>query len=327
MKTAEITADRGSGKQIPGGDRRGRLTLQMAAGLAAPHTFAASVCPALFGDLYCVYRHFPIHLPAAILLPAACILMQASVNTLNDYMDFMSGTDTAEDHVERSDSILVYSDLAPWKALALGMGFLLAAAVIGAVFTFLRGPAPLLVGIAGAAAVILYSAGPLPVSHLPIGELVSGFVMGGLIPLGITAAVTGEIHPEIFTGCIPFIIGIGLIMMTNNTCDIEKDLRAGRRTLPNRLGRQRAVALYRGLTVLWMLAIIAFAFSFRPAAAITAAMLLIPGYRLAFRYLLQSPVIPETRIPQMKGILKANLAGALICLTILTGCIAAGGGK
>ena len=159
----------------------------MAVGLAAPHTFAASACPALFGILYCVYRRFPIRIYEAAMLFAACVLMQSSVNTLNDYMDFVSGADTAEDNVEKSDSIIVFSDLAPWRALALGCGYLAAALLIGSYFVFRRGPAPLIIGVIGALVVVLYSAGPLPVSHLPIGEIVSG--VGVAIGVSVGAAV------------------------------------------------------------------------------------------------------------------------------------------
>lgn len=293
----------------------------MAVGLAAPHTFPASVGPALFGSVYCLYRGFPVTLPAAAALTAACMLMQASVNTLNDYMDFVSGTDSEEDQVEQSDSILVYSDLAPKKALALGLSFLAAAALIGIVFTALRGPAPLMVGIVGALAVVLYSAGPIPVSSLPLGEIVSGTVMGGLIPLGVTAAVTGEIHPEILPRCIPFILGIGLIMMTNNTCDIEKDLRAGRRTLPGYLGREKAVKTYRGLVLIWMVSIALYGVTLGPVCGAAGGVLLVLCYGNAFRYLLHSPVSQETRIRQMKGILKANIAAEAVCILLLSGTV------
>lgn len=304
-------------EETPLQKRDGKLTVRMAVGLAAPHTFAASVCPAMFGILYCVYRHFPIRIYEAVMLFAACVLMQASVNTINDYMDFISGADSAEDNVEKSDSILVFSDLAPWRALALGCSFLAIALLIGSYFVIRRGPAPLVIGVIGATVVVLYSAGPLPVSHLPVGELVSGFTMGGLIPLGITAAVTGEIHPEVLIYSIPFMVGIGLIMMTNNTCDIEKDLRAGRRTLPDTIGRPHSVRLYRSLVLVWIVSIFLYALSLHPLAGAFGALMLIPGYLFAFRYLMQSPLIPQTRIAQMKGILKANLTGSAICLVIL----------
>ena len=105
--------------------------------------------------------------------------------------------------------------------------------------------------------VIAYSAGKTPISYLPIGEVVSGFVMGGLIPLACYQVLTGELNFVVLVWSIPTIIGIGLIMMTNNTCDIEKDIEASRRTLPVLLGREKARTLYHALMVVWVLAIIA----------------------------------------------------------------------
>ena len=39
--------------------------------------------------------------------------MQASVNTFNDYYDFVKGTDSADDDVEVSDATLVYNNVNP----------------------------------------------------------------------------------------------------------------------------------------------------------------------------------------------------------------------
>ena len=44
-------------------------------------------------------------------------------------------------------------------------------------------------------------------------------------------------------------------MMTNNTCDIEKDIPVGRQTLPAKLGREKARNAYHALVVAWLAAI------------------------------------------------------------------------
>ena len=75
--------------------------------------------------------------------------------------------------------------------------------------------------------------------------------------------------------------------------------------------------LYRSLLLLWIVSIFLYALSLHPLAGVVGALMLIPGYLFAFRYLLHSPLIPATRIAQMKGILKANLTGAAICLVVL----------
>ena len=74
-------------------------------------------------------------------------------------------------------------------------------------------------------------------------------VMGGLIPAACYAAQTGERGLAVFRYAIPMILTIAMIMLTNNTCDIERDRAAGRRTLPVLLGREKSTALLRLLAV------------------------------------------------------------------------------
>ena len=65
------------------------------------------------------------------MLIVACVLLQSAVNTLNDYFDFIKGTDSASDHVEVNDAVLIYGNIAPRSALILGIGYLAAGAVLG----------------------------------------------------------------------------------------------------------------------------------------------------------------------------------------------------
>ena len=307
-----------SGKTQKAQKRRyNALTPRLALQLAAPHTWAASVFPALTGILYCIYRSFGISAAEAVLLFAACVLMQSAVNTFNDYMDFVKGTDSLEDNLEEGDAVLLYAGVDPVQVRNLAFAFLGTAAVIGIGFTVRRGPVPLLIGIIGGLIVLLYSGGPLPISYLPVGEIVSGFVMGAMIPLGIVSAVTGGIHPEILPLCLPLVTGIGLIMMTNNTCDIEKDERAGRKTFPNCIGRERAVAAYRAAVVFWMITIIFYGAMLSRMTMIAALVLVAAAYMPVFRFLLHSPLTQSTRVAQMKGVLKANICSGMICLLLL----------
>ena len=174
-----------------------KFTAKHALQLAAPHTWAASVCPALFGIFFCGLRGFPLGTGKAVMVLLACILLQSAVNTLNDYVDFIKGTDSREDHVEVSDSVLVYAGIYPECARNLGIAFLLAGLLCGLIASLGAGLLPILIGSVGGAVVLLYSGGPVPVSGLPLGELVSGAVMGGLIPLGAAACADGKLHPEI----------------------------------------------------------------------------------------------------------------------------------
>ncbi len=225
-----------------------RLALQ----LAAPHTWPAAIMPVLVAAACALANTGSLDVGMAWLLLLICILMQASVNTFNDYFDFIKGTDTAEDNVEASDSVLVYNDVNPRSALGLAIGFLAVAFLLGLYVIWKAGPVPLVIALIGAVIVVMYSGGKTPLSYLPVGEAVSGIVMGGLIPLACYQVLSGTFTFMALLWATPTIIGVGLIMMTNNTCDIEKDIEASRRTLPVLLGREKARSLYHGLMIVWV---------------------------------------------------------------------------
>ena len=285
------------------------LTPKYALQLAAPHTWAASVCPALFGDIYCWQQGIPLPVWKGCLLLIACVLLQSSVNTLNDYFDFVKGTDSSEDNVEVHDATLVYGNIDPGSACKLGVVYLIAGAVMGLLCCIGSGWMPLVFGLVGAVVILLYSGGPLPLSYLPVGEIISGFVMGGLIPLGIGLCADGRIHLDLLFYSLPLILGIALIMMSNNGCDIEKDRMADRKTLSVCLGRTYTLLLYRTTLFIWfLLAMVLPFFLVGKPGWISCGLLLIIAGRAAYRQMSMS-LDPAGRIQQMKGI---NLCNILI---------------
>lgn len=284
-----------------------RLTARMAIQLAVPNTWVASIYPALFGVLFAGIKGYGLSITSGGLLVAACILMQAAVNTLNNYADYVKGTDTMEDNLEKNDAVLLYNHINPAHALILGVVYLAAGAALGTACCIKTGPMPLYIGAAGAAVVLLYSGGPLPLSYLPAGELVSGLVMGGLIPLGIAAAADNGLHLEVLLYSLPLIIGIALIMMSNNGCDIEKDSIAGRHTLSVLIGRKKTAAIYKKLIALWLavlciLPVVWFGYS----GIICPLMLIFFGKRF-FSVPIRSDLSGKDRIDLMKSIVTANV--------------------
>ena len=288
---------------------RQAMSVTAAVRLANPHSWVAAVYPAVFGELYCLLAGYDLSWLQAVLLLGACILMQSSVNTLNDYFDFVKGTDTTDDFVEVHDAVLVYEDIAPKQALYLGFAYLAAAALLALPVIAGAGPAPWCIGLVGGLVVLAYSGGKTPLSYLPVGELVSGGVMGGLIPLGVAAAVHGIVDGLALILAIPFIIGIGLVMMTNNISDIEKDRQARRKTLPVVVGRPTAVRLYRAAVVCWMASLIVIPLWYGGFSGLIVPALAALTGRKVFVFLLTSPMIPQERVRQMKSIAMANVLG------------------
>lgn len=286
--------------------KNNQLTAKSALQLAAPHTWIASIGPVLFGILFCKLEKYPLSIWKSIILVLTCIFMQSSVNTFNDYVDYIKGNDSEKDNVEESDAVLVYNPINPKHVLILAIVYLILGAVLGIIACRDSGFLPLEIGGIGGMVILLYSGGPLPISYLPIGEIVSGFVMGILIPLGVASVSDGKFHSEIFVYSFPLMIGIALIMMTNNGCDIEKDTLANRKTLAVMLGRENIKNLYHILVVLWLLIISFLSVYLLGNVGFITPVLIVLGYR-CFKSLMQSELLASKRIEQMKNIVKANI--------------------
>lgn len=279
----------------------------MALDLAAPRSWVASVFPALFGDFYCWQQGLGLTWYKGIILLAACVFLQSAVNTLNDYFDFVKGVDSAEDNVEVNDAVLIYGNISPRSALILGIVYLVAGAGLGLSACAGSGAVPIVIGIIGGVTILIYSGGPIPVSYLPIGELVSGVVMGGLIPLGIAGCADGKLHWQILFYALPLIIGIALIMMSNNGSDIEKDIKAGRHTLPTYLGRKTTLKFYRYFIISWVTLVVVMPVAMLgPVGLLSAALAAILGRDVIGKQL-SCTLKPGERIGAIKGIAISNI--------------------
>lgn len=296
-----------------------RFTARMAWQLAAPHTWPASIMPTLCALAFSYVATGTVSVTMSFTLLIICVLMQSSVNTFNDYFDYVKGTDSAQDNVDPTDAVLIYNNVNPRSALMLAVGMLAAAFVLGVYAIVVAGWIPLAIAVVGAIIVVMYSGGKTPISYLPIGEAVSGIVMGGLIPLACFQVLTLRFEPMVLIWSAPTIIGIGLIMLTNNTCDIEKDREANRSTLSVKLGREKARKLYHGLLIAWIVAIVAIvAIWYTPGLVIAPFMLLAAHPFL--NALMANPLGAKTRIAAMSQICTVNVTlGAFYAASVIAG--------
>ena len=284
------------------------LRLKDVINLAAPSTWAASVMPSILAVTLAYFKTGEIDALMAICLFMIAILMQSSVNTLNDYADYKKGTDTISNSPDASDAVIVYG-LNPIIARNLGIVFLLYAGIIGLYSVCICGIELLIIGLIGALVILCYSLGKLPISYLPIGEVVSGFVMGGLIPLAGYFMQTKEMDYTVFLYALPIIIGISMIMLSNNGCDIEKDIPANRHTLATILGKDITSLIYKRLLIIWMIfPIIVYA--------------IIGRYTSILIYLLELPVLISSISRQLsyelgqndRGKIMAGISNLNICI-------------
>lgn len=233
------------------------------------------------------------------------VLLQSAINTLNDYRDFSSGLDTAENCDDPTDAALIYEHTDPKAALYFGVALLASAAVLGAGLVYLSGPDLMLYAAAAILAIVLYTLPGISFSSLPLGELLSGLAMGGVLTCAAYRIQAGELRAEALLLCVPAVLTIANIMLVNNISDIEKDREGGRRTLPVCVGRKVAQAVLRAL-ILIAAAGVALAAILKYPGGLAAVPALALGAALFCGPLFTRPIVSEVRVESMRCVLSAH---------------------
>ena len=202
-----------------------------------PKTLTAAVTPVVVGTaIAAAYSSFRwLHALAALYCGFA---IQIGTNIFNDVMDFERGTDTHE----RMGPLRVTQAgwLAP-GAVRRGAVFVFgSAALVGIYLIYVGGWPVLLLGLASILAGLAYTAGPSPLAYNGLSDL---FVMifFGFAAVGGTVYVQMQSLPPV-TWFAAGAVGstITALLGVNNIRDIETDRKAGRRTIPVRIGRRGA---------------------------------------------------------------------------------------
>lgn len=233
----------------------GKLTLSILIHATTPGAiYLSALAPAVFGVFMVMEAGVSIMTPlvaVAVLIP---MLFNASVNLINEYCDYVSGNDTLDTIYYEGDNPLVYNNISnPKPVFWCGLLCLLVGVLLGIYVIYQSGPLPAIIGAVGAVTVLTYSGGKKSVSYLPLGEPVAGFALGGLVPLGVYASLTGQVEWLVLYKSIPMMLIVSQFMLVNNTCDIERDVVVGRRTLPILIGRDNARKVAAGYTFLWII--------------------------------------------------------------------------
>ena len=184
---------------------------------------------------------------------------------------------------------------------------------------------------------IFYTFGPIPLSRMPLGEVFSGVTMGfGIFFLAVfiqqpdlllTSQVSGQWMTvqfswtrilEIILMSIPLVTLIANIMLANNTCDLEEDIRNHRYTLVYYIGKKNALKLYFVLASLpWLLWLLYCSTGFLPFWALIGLLGLVPAYHSLERFL-KKQVKGETFIEAVKSFV---LFSGVYVLTLLVALI------
>lgn len=284
-----------------------KMTLKNIINFANPKSFVASIIPSIFGILMLIKSGYSISLLRSLGLILSCVFLQSSVNTINDYSDFINGVDSKEDNLKESDNIMFYNCIRPESVRNLGLFFLAIGIVFGLLTLESINYKSIIIGIIGVITVLNYSMGPFPISYLPVGEVFSGIVMGGLIPIGVFSVISEKIDFTIMGYAMPFIIGISLIMMSNNSSDIEKDEKANRNTLAVVMGRKNIRILYKILIIVWFISQSYLVLYFGGDKALIIDLIILFLKRKFIFRIFTASLLPQYRVRQMMDIGLTNI--------------------
>jgi 1,4-dihydroxy-2-naphthoate octaprenyltransferase len=168
----------------------------------------------------------------------AALLLQIASNLINEYADFQRGAETLKQAGQ--GMILKNAILTPREVLLGAIATVSGGSFIGLFLLAQSGPLLLWIGLGGVLVVILYTAGPLPLAYLGLGEIAVFTFMGPLMILGAyyVMAVRFDAAP-LWVG-IPVGLMVAAILHANNIRDMDADRAVGKRTLALRLGLRGA---------------------------------------------------------------------------------------
>ncbi len=212
-----------------------------------PQFLILSVVLAFLGTSIAWYDGY-FHLGHALLAGIGLVLTHVSVNTLNDYFDYRSGIDLATKRTPFSggSGILPAALLKSNQVLWLGLGSLFIAALIGVYFIIVKGWLLLPLLAVAALCILLYT--PF-ILKTPYPEWAAGLGLGILPVLGIYFAQTGTYTWAVFIASVPSGILVYNLLFLNEFPDVEADRKAGRKTTPILVGKDRASTVYAFATI------------------------------------------------------------------------------
>ncbi len=166
------------------------------------------------------------------------LLLQIASNFVNEYVDHQRGADALK--VAGMGMVLSEGKLSAQQVLIGAVATTVGGALIGLILVALSGTTLLFVGMVGVAAVVLYTAGPLPLSHIGLGEVTAFLCFGPLMTFGTYYAISGQDNLQALLAGVPLGFTVAAILHANNMRDIEADRAVNKRTLAVRFGLKGA---------------------------------------------------------------------------------------
>ena len=260
-------------------------------------TKIASVIPFVVGLLFSIstFGNFNVVNMGLFFVGMICFDMATTVmNNLMDYIKAKNETYRQEENIIGTSSLTV-------KQATMIFGSLVGVAtIIGIILVMRTNIILLFVGALCFVIGIFYTFGPIPISRMPLGEVLSGVTMGfgifwiviflnspeasfawmGLEQGMLIVRLALLDHFKVALLSLPLVCTIANIMLSNNLCDLETDITNHRYTLVYYIGKQMALKLYQGLYLISFVAmVLAVVFRIAPILMLGTLVVGVPVYK------------------------------------------------
>jgi 1,4-dihydroxy-2-naphthoate polyprenyltransferase len=223
-------------------------------------TKIASMFPFLFATLFSLYRYGALNLQNLALMFMSLLFFDMTTTTINNYMDYNKAVDI--DYRDNHNIIGIESIPVNLVRFTIALMLIIAIAA-GIILTLQTGPVVLILGILSFFVGIFYTFGPIPISRMPLGEILSGFMMGFVIVyvsvyihapyIALISLEEGrlilqlDLRETISIALVsaPFVLIISNLMLANNICDLDQDVKNDRFLLPYYLGVKPSLLIFR----------------------------------------------------------------------------------
>jgi 1,4-dihydroxy-2-naphthoate octaprenyltransferase len=235
------------------------------------------------------------------------------VEAFNEYFDAREGTD----RIFNPADVPAIARAVFW----IGCAAFAAALGVGAYLAWRAGWPILVFALLGGAAAIFYEAPPIRWVYRGLGEAMIGLAYGPWMVLGsVYLHVQGLPPPLAWASLVPAALIMALAVV-NAIPDFHQDRLVGKRNLVQRVGRERAVALYVGLAGLGLAIVPAgVAMGHFPPACLLA-LLALPWIVASARHARRTFTTPRQFLPAMRHMVFAYLVGTGL---LVAGFLAAG---
>ncbi|MEK6759147.1 MAG: 1,4-dihydroxy-2-naphthoate octaprenyltransferase [Deltaproteobacteria bacterium] len=252
----------------------------------------------------------------------AAISYHAGMNILNDYFDYLGGTDNintgALTPFTGGSRFIQQGLVSPKETLDIGLGLIALGSVAGIWLALTTTPWLFVIGGVGLFTGFFYSAPPLSLAGRGLGEITVGLDFGILAVLGTYVAQTGHFDLKPLAASIPVACLISTLLFINEFPDYEADKATGKRTLVVRLGPKRARYYVAALASAAYLSIISGVLAgwlpLISLAAVLPLIIIIKGMKVFLHNYNKGPGI----IPAIKSVILAHFCtGIIIAISLL----------